>query len=274
MRRNGWVLMVSIIVICLSGVYADEPQAESAPKIVFIGDDEMLWLCLSSDGTALSYSECVTHFKPGVELVRPLFRPEAAPFGQTGRMGHQVVKINKIEMQFWGACGENFALYKGMLNQTKRFANPITNTKKNEAYTAKIRAYLEKKTGLKFNELKILRLAHGDLDNNGQEETIVEARSGLGEKNWEINGDVVSFVGIIDGETIVDVYLLATARKDAEDDLYRASSYEHPAGLVDVDGDGKLELICEQGYYEGRGLVVYSYRNGVIKMLASNECGA
>jgi len=249
-------------------------KKEAAKGLIFVGDDNLMWFCFSRNGAVLPYSTCVANFQPGSELIRPLFKPEAAPFGQTGRMGHQTVKVNKVEVDSNTPCGEALAEYKGLPHQTQRYANPISSAKKIEAHTREIRAYLENKTGMTFAGLKILRLANGDIDGDGQEEIVVDARCGVVPRSMEVTDNVVSFVGIIDGGKIVDVFLLATPKSEAEQDFYRASIYEHPAGLADVNGDGHLELICEDGYYEGRGLVVYSYRDGVVKNLAANGCGA
>ena len=52
----------------------------------------------------------------------------------------------------------------------------------------------------------------------------------------------------------------------------RTASFEIP-GVLDLNGDGKLEVIVHSHYYEGAGTTIYDCSGGKCKAVLSVECG-
>ena len=50
------------------------------------------------------------------------------------------------------------------------------------------------------------------------------------------------------------------------------STYE-VAGLLDLDGDGKLEVLVRTGYYEGGGMQVWQSRGDKLVKVIEMDCG-
>jgi hypothetical protein len=125
--------------------------------------------------------------------------------------------------------------------------------------------------------LTVTRVTRADLDHDGQSETIVEAATRAGKQPGHVEDHALSYVGVAKGEPAhpkwADVYRHFAPKAKAADDLFAASVYGKLAGLADLNGDDRPEIILETGYYEGGGLAIYSYRDGEVTKLGDNSCG-
>jgi hypothetical protein len=126
--------------------------------------------------------------------------------------------------------------------------------------------------------MKVLRV---DLDGDGTEEVLITATRA---KRWE-SGSITHDSNPGD----YSVVLLRRLVRGKVQTLVVEGEY-HPRGrvpetdgppneyavkaLLDLNGDGRLEIILEGGYYEGSWGTVYSYRAGKVESLFGCGCGA
>jgi hypothetical protein len=61
--------------------------------------------------------------------------------------------------------------------------------------------------------------------------------------------------------------------KPAREEASNASNLYELRGVLDVNGDGKLEVIVHSHYYEGAGTTIYDCSGGKCKAVLSVECG-
>lgn len=131
--------------------------------------------------------------------------------------------------------------------------------------------------GIRSPKVKITRILRVDLDGNGQEEVLVSATNYF-TKDGSVPSNTVAgsyscvllrrMVGdkvetqLIDGE----FYPKATT-------FNAPNSYEISA-VLDLDGDGRMEVILNTGYYEGGGTAVYSVTGKKPKQVLLIGCGA
>jgi len=108
----------------------------------------------------------------------------------------------------------------------------------------------------------------------------VQARQGKPENALDDHPEkVLMFLGVFttddENARVASVILNAVGEKSAEfRDYYLRSGYDELAGLGDIDGDGRVELLLKTGYYEGMGYEIARYRRGEIIQLGGNGCGA
>ena len=124
-------------------------------------------------------------------------------------------------------------------------------------------------------EVNIQQLARIDLDGNGTEEVLFEVNSHEG---FMLEGPthLVSLVGmraIVDGE--VKTFIIHDTQK-----TLKAGEQIHYwqrgslLGVTDVEGDGRLEVVLGDHYYEGGYTGIFTFDGKQLKHLAGNGCGA
>lgn len=147
--------------------------------------------------------------------------------------------------------GEHGALFP----RRKEALNTASNT-----YQKIVSEYL-KECGIEVIKPTITQIYRVDLEGDGVDEVIISASnvSGFSEKMRSEYGDysVVLLRRIVDGE--VETYPLFSVVDDYkpvdEEDMLMHSMPSYYAKLIDcidLNGDGKLEIITTWGYYEGR----------------------
>ncbi len=67
---------------------------------------------------------------------------------------------------------------------------------------------------------------------------------------------------------------LVTGEVYAKADLNAAPNTYEIAGLLDLNGDGILEVLIRSSYYEGGGMTVWQWQKGRLAQVLSVECGA
>jgi len=131
--------------------------------------------------------------------------------------------------------------------------------------------------GLKEPKVKITQILRIDLDGDGEEEVLLSAT------NYSAKDDHVpssapeggySFVllrSVVAGKVktqLVAGEFYAKAKEFNAPNRYRVLS------VLDLDGDGKLEVIVHSAYYEGSATTIYRYTPSRIEELLSTGCGA
>ncbi|HEX8745926.1 MAG TPA: hypothetical protein VF717_01940 [Pyrinomonadaceae bacterium] len=148
------------------------------------------------------------------------------------------------------------------------------------AYRAAVAEVL-RKNGIRRPQVNIVKVLRVDLDGDGTQEVLISATRA---KRWE-SGSIANDSNPGD----YSVVLLRRVVRGRVQTIVVEGEY-HPRGrvpetdgppneykvtsLLDLNGDGRLEIIVEGGYYEGDWRTVYSYRAGKVESLFGCGCGA
>jgi hypothetical protein len=139
---------------------------------------------------------------------------------------------------------------------------PVALSPASPFYRQAVRDLL-RQNGLPRATVRITQVVRIDLEGDGTDEVILSARApGADRPQTRVRANDYSLVAlrrILDGQ--VKTFLLGasfykTPEKPAAPCLYTLNS------LLDLDGDGILEILVADAYYEGKGMVVYQMQSG------------
>lgn len=143
-------------------------------------------------------------------------------------------------------------------------------------YVEAVREFLAQH-GLKQATVKIAQILRIDLDGDGEEEVLVSATNYLtkdGRVPSSAPGGSYSFVllrRVVAGK--VKTQLVAGEFYPQNKEFNAPNRYSVLA-VLDLDGDGKMEVIVDSAYYEGEATTVYRCTPEKIEELVSTGCGA
>jgi len=150
-----------------------------------------------------------------------------------------------------------------------------------KAYVDVVRDFLETK-GIKQPKVKIDSILRVDLDGDGEEEVLISAanyfgkadrvpmRSPAGSYSMVLLRRVVAGkveTQLVQGEFHPKAYVTKEGSFDAPS-IYKVIA------TLDLDGEGKLEIVVGSNYYEGEEITIYRYDPKKLKALLSVACGA
>jgi len=141
------------------------------------------------------------------------------------------------------------------------------------ALAAVVRGMLVKR-GIAIPEVKIHQRLQIDLDGDGRAETLVAARRFVNEVELFSAAAGDYCLVFMERETAKGV-----TRQILHGDAYpradpeAAPSIHEITGLLDLDGDGRLEVITHTGYYEGGGCQVWELRGDELVKVIELDCG-
>jgi hypothetical protein len=145
-----------------------------------------------------------------------------------------------------------------------------------KVYVDAVRDFLKTK-GIKQPKVKIENILRVDLDGDGEDEVLISAtnylskdesvpmRSPTGSYSMVLLRRVVAGkveMQLVDGE----FYPKATG--------YNAPNAYKVVAVLDLDGDGKMEVVVASQYYEGEATTIYRCDPKKIEPLLSVSCGA
>jgi hypothetical protein len=142
-----------------------------------------------------------------------------------------------------------------------------------QVYVDAVREFLEIQR-VSDPKVKITRILRVDLDGDGEEEVLINATNYFTEDN-----DVSSDTPKPGSHSIVLLRRVVAGKAETEfvagqvfptDDT--PNVYEVPA-VLDLNGDGKLEVIVHSQYYEGSATTIYDCSGGKCKEVLSVFCG-
>ena len=159
--------------------------------------------------------------------------------------------------------------------------NPMPRTAKasdktQEVYLKATHDFLVSR-GIARPAVKITQLLQIDLDGDGENEALLSATNYPGEEGESPDHAVAgnySFVllrHVVDGKVqtkLVDGEFYAKASESQTPYRYEVS------GLLDLDGDGRLEIIVYSAYYEGATVTVWRFGAGKLHKVLEVGCGA
>lgn len=143
-------------------------------------------------------------------------------------------------------------------------------------YVQAVREFLTGKE-LKDPKIKINQVLRIDLDGDGEEEVLVSATNYFAKDNSvpsSAPAGSYSFVllrRVVAGK--VATQLVAGEFYPAAKNFNAPNRY-HVLAVLDLDGDGKMEVIVDSAYYEGGATTVYRCTPTKIEELVSTGCGA
>jgi hypothetical protein len=137
-----------------------------------------------------------------------------------------------------------------------------------------IREFLRAR-GFRDPIVHISQIVRVDLDGDGRDEFVLSATH---YKNGdkipdESSANTYSFVMIervVDGKTkteLVDGEFYPEAKADSAPNKFEI------AALLDLNGDGKIDIVARSAYYEGDEITVYEYQPSGVKKVLSVGCG-
>jgi hypothetical protein len=144
-----------------------------------------------------------------------------------------------------------------------------------QVYVDAVREFLETRR-LSDPKVKITRILRVDLDGDGEDEVLINATNYFTE-----DGDVPMDTAAPGSYSIVLLRRVVAGKVETEliagefyvkDESNASNLYEIP-GVLDLNGDGKLEVIVHSHYYEGAGTTIYDCSGGKCKAVLSVACG-
>ena len=144
-----------------------------------------------------------------------------------------------------------------------------------QIYVDAVREFLESRH-MTEPKVKITRILRVDLDGNGEDEVLINATNFFTE-----DGDVPLDTAAPGSYSIVLLRRVVAGKVETEliagefyvkDESNPSNLYEIP-GVLDLNGDGKLEIIVHSQYYEGSETTIYDCSGGKCKAVLSVECG-
>jgi hypothetical protein len=145
-----------------------------------------------------------------------------------------------------------------------------------QVYVEAVRDFLKTRR-ISDPKVRITRILRVDLDGDGEEEVLINATNYFTKKN-----DVPMEAPAHGSYSIVLLRRAVAGKVQTEfvaGEVYtKAESstpnvYEIPA-VLDLNGDGKLEIIVHSHYYEGAETTIYDCSGGKCKAVLSVACGA
>lgn len=144
-----------------------------------------------------------------------------------------------------------------------------------QVYVGAVREFLESRR-ISDPKVRITRILRVDLDGDGENEVLISATN-----YFTKDGDVPTENPAHGSYSIVLLRRVVAGKVQTEfvagelylkDEPNTPNVYEIPA-VLDLNGDGKLEVIVHSHYYEGAGTTIYDCSGGKCKAVLSVECG-
>lgn len=142
-------------------------------------------------------------------------------------------------------------------------------------YVDAVRDFLESRR-MSDPQVKITRILRVDLDGDGEEEVLINATNYFTE-----DGDVPMDTAAPGSYSIVLLRRVVAGKVQTEliagefyvKDESSASNLYEILGVLDLNGDGKLEVIVHSHYYEGSETTIYDCSGGKCETALSVGCG-
>jgi hypothetical protein len=153
-----------------------------------------------------------------------------------------------------------------------------------KVYLDAVRDFLKTK-GIEQPEVKIDGILRVDLDGDGEEEVLISAtnyfrkdesvpmRSPAASYSMVLSRRVVA--GKVETQLIVgEFYPKAYPNAAQEEGRFDAPNAYKVIATLDLDGDGKMEIVVHSHYYEGEMITIYRCDPKKVESLLSVGCGA
>jgi hypothetical protein len=163
---------------------------------------------------------------------------------------------------------------------------PVIADATQSVYVEAVRDFL-KSRGIADPKVRITRIVRVDLDGDGEEEVLISATNYFTEDKsdhstalfpeapidspWPGSYSIVTLRRVVAGK--VQTQLVAGELYPKPDEPVAPNVYQ-VAAVLDLNGDGKLEVIVHSFYYEGGQTTIYCCQPDKVEAVLSVECGA
>jgi hypothetical protein len=145
-----------------------------------------------------------------------------------------------------------------------------------QVYIDAVRDFLQAR-GIKEPKVKIKQILRVDLDGDGEEEVLLDATNFLSAEDEEVPASspagsysVVLLRRVVAGKLQTQVVAGEVHPKGSNSN---APNWYDVSAVLDLDGDGKLEVVVHSHYYEGGSTTIYGCGPNKIKPLLEVSCG-
>jgi hypothetical protein len=158
---------------------------------------------------------------------------------------------------------------------------PTVTDPTQKAYVDAVREFLETKE-IKQPEVKIDNILRVDLDGDGEEEVLISATNYFEEpdrvpmRSPDASYSMVLLRRVVAGKVETQVVAGEFHPKAyvSKEGSFDAPSIYKVIATLDLDGDGKMEVVVHSHYYEGGETTIYRCIPKKVKALLSVACGA
>src|SRR5215469_12843567 len=156
----------------------------------------------------------------------------------------------------------------------------VTDTTQ-KAYVDAVRDFLKTK-GIDQPKVKIDEILRVDLDGDGEEEVLISATNYFGKKDRiPMRSPAGSYSMVLLRRVVAGKAETQLVAGEFHPKAYisKEGSFDAPSAYkviatLDLDGDGKLEIVVDSNYYEGQEITIYRYDPKKSESLLSVACGA
>ena len=142
------------------------------------------------------------------------------------------------------------------------------------AYIQAVREFLQSR-GIREPKVKITKIVRIDLEGDGEDEVLLSATNyattdGIPSSASAGSYSFVILRRVVDGKVrtqLVDGEIYPKAK------TFNAPSSYEIAAILDLDGDGKLEVVVHSAYYEGGATTIFRCSPARIEKLVAVACG-
>ncbi len=152
---------------------------------------------------------------------------------------------------------------------------PVTAQDRSQSVYQQAAAAVLAGKGLKNAPVHLTQLLRVDLEGNGTDEVLISATTAReGYPRPDIKVGDYSFVALrrVEGRQVRTLLLDGEFHRRAAE--FAAPHAYEVAGVLDLDGDGQLEILVGWRYYEGAGTTVYKLTGGKLAKILEGGAGA
>jgi hypothetical protein len=152
-----------------------------------------------------------------------------------------------------------------------------------QVYSDAVRDFLKTK-GIEQPKVKIESIVQVDLDGDGEDKVLISATNYLDKDSVPMRSPAGSYsmvllrrmvAGKVETQLIEgEFYPKACPRPTDDNSSFNAPNAYKLLAVLDLDGDGKMEIAVDSSYYEGEEITIYRCDPKKIEALLSVACGA
>jgi hypothetical protein len=152
-----------------------------------------------------------------------------------------------------------------------------------QVYVDAVRNFLKTK-GIEQPKVKIDNILRVDLDGDGEEEVLISATNYFDKDNVPMRSPAGSYsmallrrvvAGKVETQLIAgEFHPKAYPKAAQEEGRFDAPNAYKVIAILDLDGDGKMEVVVGWNYYEGEEITIYRCDPKKSEALLSVSCGA